>query len=231
MKKFVFIASIEGDLLIFSALSKLIKEISPISQTILLLPGLERVIGKINEYKVFFDKIIEIEPLYFSINPVVLLRNIQNIKKLFYVLQSYNESIFFLFDIYNLNELAVYSFIQMSKNAKMVTVTAFEGDEIDFKNLQLVLKGTLIKSLYSFVLVKKLFYEYRIKNSSNAGINYFSAQTFLQLCIKNSKFRNSFEKYYGNLPYPPKFLHEDKPNIIFKNKIVKPGSIIIFFET
>jgi len=231
MKNFIFLASIEGDLLIFSAISVLIKEISPESNTILLLPGLDRVINKKNDYSVLFDKIIEIDALQFSKKPLAIFNNLRKIKKLFYDLKQYTESIFFLLDIYNLNELVVYSFIQKNRNAKMVTVTAFEGDEIDFSNLQLVIKGTFAKSLYSLVLLKKLFYEYRIKNSSNSGINYFKAQTFLQLCIKKSKFRNSFGKYYGNLPYPPGFLNTHTLNMFTKSQLIDPNSIIIFFET
>lgn len=231
MKNFFFLASIESDLLILSTISLLIKDISPNSETILILPGLPRVLEKKNDYSVFFDKIIEIDVLNFSMNPVAIVSNFYKIKKMFLALKSYKESLFFLFDIYNLNELAVYSFIQKNRNAKMVTVSAFEGDEIDFNNLQLVIKGTFTKSLYSLLLVKKLFYEYRIKNSSNSGINYFKAQTFLQLCIKKSKFRNSFKKYYGALPYPPSFLNTDTCNIFTKSNIIDPNSVIIFFET
>lgn len=231
MKYFVFLASIEGDLIIMAGMSSVLKKSFPERQNILLLPKYPRVYARAVDYEAYFDKIIEVDAMDFSANPLQLLFNIGKIRKLFQTLLPYQESTFILFDIYNMVELAVYSFIRKNKKAHMVTVTAFEEDDIHSKNYECVLKGSIIKSIYSLFFIKKLFIEHRIKQTQNDGINYLQAHCHIQLCINNANYRNTHDKIFYKLPYTALFLTENTSPAFSKYKIVEPRSVILFVES
>jgi hypothetical protein len=183
MKQCIFLASNEGDLLIHAGISSLIREYAPEQRTVLILPKYPRVYRRADDYRHFFDRIIEVDGIYFTQNPKRLFRNILAIRKLQRSLIPYMNHLFFLFDVYTLVELVIYSWVRRQRDARLITVTAFEGDEIDFSNLRTSFIGTLSKSLYSLPLSGHLFFEYRVAKSENAGLNYFAGKCDLQLNI------------------------------------------------
>lgn len=230
MKSFVFLASIEGDLLILAGISSLLKTIFPQNKNVLLLPKFPRVYPRINDYKSFFDEIIDVDAVFFGLHPTMVFNNISKIRKLYKRLAPYRKSVYFLFDIYNLVELAVYSFIKKNKDAQMITVTAFE-EHIDINNLECLLRRTIIKSIYSILLTRQMFFEFRIRNTENEGINYLRAYTQIQLCINNSGCRNKYKKSFEKLPYPASFIMNNRSGHLAKYEFIEPYSVILFVDS
>ena len=227
-KDVYFFCCIGGDLLISAGISKILKELDPNLNTTLLLPAHPRVFGKMHDYYIFFDQVIELPFCSFNINPLKTVPKVLEFKKSLSHIPFPDKSLFFIFDVYELADLIFYNTIYKLKDGKgfkISLITAFDNDEVSPKNRDIVIGGTILKSMYSLLFTKTLFYEFKTKQSNFAGINYYKTRCDLQICINDSKFHSFPLKIEKNISYPPNIFLEETVNVgpflkIFKEEVI-----------
>ncbi|MFA6924571.1 MAG: hypothetical protein WC223_10000 [Bacteroidales bacterium] len=226
-KHYYFYCCIENDLLINAGISQIIKLTNPKSFNTLLVTSHPRIINKFSKYSQYFDDVIQLPFCSFSKNIFYELRKANKLIKSLKNIEFNNNSILFMFDIYDFADLIVYKKIKENRNTKTAIVTAFERDELNPKSRTIVLKGTILKSFYSLLFTRKLFYEYKTKDSQYDGINYFLAKPDIQICINNSNYRTKAKAIYKEIPSPSVLLNSNN----FNNIIEGNDAIIIFIES
>ena len=233
-KDVYFFCCIGGDLLISAGISKILKELDPNLNTTLLLPAHPRVFGKMHDYYIFFDQVIELPFCSFNINPLKTVPKVLEFKKSLSHIPFPDKSLFFIFDVYELADLIFYNTIYKLKDGKgfkISLITAFDNDEVSPKNRDIVIGGTILKSMYSLLFTKTLFYEFKTKQSNFAGINYYKTRCDLQICINDSKFHSFPLKIEKNISYPPNIFLEETVNVVPFLKIFKEEVIIFLVDS
>lgn len=91
-----------------------------------------------------------------------------------------------------------------------MTVSAFEGNEFEKSRRAIVFSGTVIQSMVSLTLLKKIFWEYRTKRTEYRWLRFMRVKVDYQICIMRSKHRNYYDRIFTGLPYPPILFLTDK---------------------
>lgn len=207
MKNIFFFASIEGDVLIFSSISKIIRKYFLDSKTTIITPEHPRLKGdKLNDsYSAFDERIIVSNPSSKK-NIFSGFSHALNYKKELGKLIIPENSIIFLFDIYKLSEIIFYSFIERIKNRKKlktVVVTPYLSDPFNKKRAKLLVKDSIIASAYSILFANlRLTKRYQIRNTKITGFLKVKQKTDFQISIGNSNHRTIAKTIFDNIPYP-----------------------------
>ena len=204
---YYFYASIEGDVLICAGLSAICKALRPGCATVLLLPDHPRVKNKKLAALAQFDRVVPIPYVYSGMNVIRGIQECLHAKKILHNLALDEERVCFLFDLYDVVDILVYSRMRRQQNEtgpRIFRISAFDIDFGNSTNLQLALKRTLVESFYSMLFTGKLLREYRVPGTESAGIRRYEAQWDATMTIMRGDSSSGIgHSSLQNLPYPP----------------------------
>lgn len=235
-KNYYFVSNIEGDFLICAGVSQLIKRVKQNAKTIMLMPEHPRVQNKMQDYYKCFDEVLILPYVSFNKNLLKGIKECNYFIEEFKKIEIPKESSIFLFDIYELSELLIYSNLakNRSKNKlKINCISAFEVFDPNKNDLTLLWLKSMFLSFYSLVYAKKKFLNYKTKNTSTPGNLFFKANWDISLCIQEAVSNSSnFKQIYSNLNYPPIFISKDNSNdIINRKSVISENCFIILVAT
>lgn len=231
-----FFCCIGGDLLICSGISKLLKIVNPNIRTIVLLPNHPRLNNFNNNYLELFDEVIKLPFCDRHKNPIKLYNQTNQFCNELKKSIKQKDAYFFMFDVYEWVELLFYNVVsnlRKNNNAKLLTITAFNGGEFDKDKVSLKLFKTIYKSIHSLIFTNQIYYEYKTKGSNFDGLNFVKTYSDFQLSIQNSSFTSKSNLIFKNLFYPPLiFKLHDKLNNYFNKKLdFTYNSVVILLES
>jgi hypothetical protein len=230
-KNYYFISNIEGDFLICAGMSQLIKSVKHNAKTIMIMPEHPRVKNKMQNFYKCFDEVLILPFVNLNKNLFKGIKECNYFIKEFRKIHMPKESNIFMFDIYELNEMLIYSNLIKKQNKnklKINCISAFESGESNKDNISLVWINSIFLSFYSLIYAKKIFREYKTKNTSSSGLHFFKANWDNMLCIQDAlPNRSKFKQIYTNLPYPPFFIKIDNINEFAKSKNIISGDCFI----
>jgi len=227
-KSFYFFCVIEGDLLIFSAVSVLLKRQVKNVECLLILPNHPRVQDNIiKKYNKYFDDIIRLPNAVASKN---LYQGLKLGKKFLHELRKIKFSLnayVLTFDIYKLPEIIFYTYIHKIKNKinlKIINISPYLCNQFKKERAKLLIKETLIASFYSIIFGRhKITKRYKIRNTDLKGFLKYTQYVDFQININKSKHRTISKKIFNQTVYPVPILKfkenykrpkENKPSIL-----------------
>lgn len=230
-KNYYFVSNIEGDFLICVGISQIIKSIVPDAKTFMIMPEHPRVKDKMKNYYTNFDDVLILTFVNWNKNLFNGIKKCNLFLKEFRKINISNKSNIFMFDIYELSEMLIYSELVKKRSKtkiKINCISAFESGESNKKNTSLVWINSIFHSFYSLIYTKKIFREYKTKKTSASGLRFFKANWDRMLCINEALAnRSKFKQIYKKLIYPPNFINIDNINDFSKSKDIITGDSIL----
>jgi len=221
INKVYFFCVIEGDLMICASISKILKIKFNDIETTLLLPDHPRIRGdKMKFYYQFFDCVINLPYCTFSKDIFSGMKKGLKFKKIINKFVFAKNSIIFMFDIFTLPDLIIYHRIQQLRRNKIIKlgiITPFISSQFDHDKLSVIIKDTLINTIYSIFLAGG-----KILKSNNIKSTKFKNKVLKQyadvvLAIEKSNIRTEGESVYKNMLYPvPAIDYKQKSDIELK---------------
>jgi len=217
-----FFCVIEGDLMIFSSISKLIKTNNSILNIKLIVPSHPRIANNIVEkYTSYFDEVIRLPQVNISKNIIRSIKEIIDYRKELKKINTETVSFVFIFDLYKLSEILFYSYIRKLQKKKinfpkLVTITPYLSNPFKNKRAKLLLYESIIASFYSFFFANgKIIRRYKIRGTKLTGFLKFSQKVDYQLNLENSSHRTIAGKVIKNLSYPVPLLDTNEKFDLF----------------
>ena len=209
IKTCYFFCTIEGDLLIFSSICKLLKAYNRDIKAILILPTHNRITDNIiNKYETQFDTLIRLPSASMSSNLFKGIKyNINYIKSLKEIALE-KKSLVFVFDLYKMSEILFYTYVKKiskvkNNSIKIVTVTPYLSNPFSKNRAKILFFKTIVSSFYSIIFANmKLILRFRIKGTKLKGFLKFKQETDYQINIGKSKNRTISDNLIKNIAYP-----------------------------
>ena len=229
--KHVFYCTIESDLLICCGIIEVLRAKSPNPINVLIIPSHPRILNIYHRYESFFDHVYLIEQVSFNKHFLGNFKLLRGAKTILREIFDHPKIVFFSFDVYDLIDLYVYKEIkrrQKEADVTLIILTAFE-----FKLLKKIktynLRKSFIFSLYSLILVKKLFFSIKLHGSGLGSINHINIDCDYQICFENSIHRTMSDTTIKNVEYP--VINLIGHSILSDCQELNKDSVILFIDS
>jgi len=200
---FYFYCCIEGDLIILSSFSILLKEFNPKISTYLIIPRHPRIVDRFHIYKIFFDKIYLTKFVSFRNNFILGFLEISMLIKTLKNIFKNEKGVFVNITPYELNDIIIDHYVDKIRLTK-ITISAFDRNERISQFLQLCYLATLKKTIYSLFFTQKLYAEYKSQKHFSRGVINYKSKAEYVLKIGNSVPRTS-SRLTVSIDYPLKY--------------------------
>lgn len=230
MRKIIyFYCVIEGDLMILSAIAKIIRHLQPSTDMFLILPEHPRVKDdKMKRYYEYFNEIIKLpyEAIYPSYRhfPKCFFNAMRFKKALTCNINPQEGATLFLFDLFKFQDLILLQYFK-KKKVETNVITAFAGEQFNTNKLKLLFSPTLILTSHSFLLgLKTIFKAYLRRNTKLKGYHIVKTRVNNILTIEKAiPILKPINSIFKGLPYPVP--------VLFDTTVIHRRNILILISS